>query len=684
MRGAVAAGHPLTAEAGARILSEGGNAVDACVAATLVSWVAESTLTGPGGGGYLLARRARDGSVGVLDFFVAAPGLGFSGEARAMPSVDIWFDPSVAIPYLVGAPSCAVPGVVAGLAEGHRRLGRLPWAELFAPAIEIARAGVPISAAQARLHTLLDPILRLEPEGRRLYGADGPLGAGEEPDLTDLATAFEILARDGADAFYRGELAHAMLACVREGGGRLTAEDLASYRAVRRRPIRAAFRDTEFMTCPPSSAGGVLIAFALSVLDRLGPPAAAGSAEQISRLAEVMREATLARGGSFVRDLTRGGLAGQLLAPANVEAAAERARAGGPPASEALGLPSTTHVSVVDGEGNVASLSASTGAGSGVDRRRDRDPPEQHARRERPACPRDHRLPGQSAGEHDGALARPARRRAATRDRQRRLRAAAKRDPADGRERDRPRPGRAGGDRRSARPPGGRPAERGGRDRPGRARRARASAATTSRAGRPATCSSAASPRSRSPRPASWPPRAIRGAAAPGPWSRERPARRGRGRRGPGRAGGGRRSEPEGWLITDGEWRSVGEERRYLRAIRRSSHAAVLVAEADDRIVGRLSISRDPHPASRHVADVGLMVAQDARRTGVGRALMQGAEEWARAVGVTKIELHVFPYNTAALALYDDLGFRREGLRIGHYLRGGEFLDVILMAKEIR
>ena len=283
-----------------------------------------------------------------------------------MPSVDIWFDPSTAIPYLVGAPSCAVPGVVAGLAEGHRRLGRLPWAELFAPAIEIARAGVPISAAQARLHTLLDPILRLEPEGRRLYGADGPLGAGEEPDLSDLATTFEILARDGADAFYRGELAHAMLACVREGGGRLTAEDLASFRAVRRRPIRAAFRDTEFMTCPPSSAGGVLIAFALSVLDRLGPPAAAGSAEQVSRLAEVMREATLARGGSFVRDLGRGGLAGRLLETANVEAAAQRARAGGPAASESLGLPSTTHVSVVDADGNVASLSASTGAGSGV------------------------------------------------------------------------------------------------------------------------------------------------------------------------------------------------------------------------------------------------------------------------------------------------------------------------------
>jgi RimJ/RimL family protein N-acetyltransferase len=141
--------------------------------------------------------------------------------------------------------------------------------------------------------------------------------------------------------------------------------------------------------------------------------------------------------------------------------------------------------------------------------------------------------------------------------------------------------------------------------------------------------------------------------------------------------------EPEGWLITDGEWRSVGDERRYLRAIRRSAHAAVLVAEADDRIVGRLSISRDPHPASRHVADVGLMVAQDARRRGTGRALMLAAEDWARDVGVTKIELHVFPYNEAALALYEELGYRREGLRLRHYRRGDELLDVVLMAKDI-
>jgi [ribosomal protein S18]-alanine N-acetyltransferase len=142
-------------------------------------------------------------------------------------------------------------------------------------------------------------------------------------------------------------------------------------------------------------------------------------------------------------------------------------------------------------------------------------------------------------------------------------------------------------------------------------------------------------------------------------------------------------AEPEGWLITDGDWRSSSEERRYLRTIRRSSHAAVLVAEAAEGIVGRLSIARDTHPASRHVADVGLMVARGFRRQGVGRALMAAAEEWARGVGVHKIELHVFPYNTAAIALYEHLGYEREGLRRDHYRRGRELVDAILMAKSL-
>jgi RimJ/RimL family protein N-acetyltransferase len=139
-------------------------------------------------------------------------------------------------------------------------------------------------------------------------------------------------------------------------------------------------------------------------------------------------------------------------------------------------------------------------------------------------------------------------------------------------------------------------------------------------------------------------------------------------------------SEPEGWLLGSEEWRSVAAERRYLRAVRRSRHAAVFVVETPEGLVGRLSVARDPHPASFHVADLGLMVAADHRRLGIGRALLDRTVEWARANGVAKLELHVFPHNEAAIALYEAFGFDREGYRRRHYRRKGEYVDAVLMA----
>jgi RimJ/RimL family protein N-acetyltransferase len=134
------------------------------------------------------------------------------------------------------------------------------------------------------------------------------------------------------------------------------------------------------------------------------------------------------------------------------------------------------------------------------------------------------------------------------------------------------------------------------------------------------------------------------------------------------------------WILGTGPWRAVADERRYLRTIQRYPDAAVFVAEDGDRIVGRLSLSRDPHPASRHVADLGLMVAASHRRQGVGTALLRQAVVWSRESRIRKLELHVFPWNEPALGLYESFGFVREGYRKRQYERGGELVDAILMA----
>jgi RimJ/RimL family protein N-acetyltransferase len=138
--------------------------------------------------------------------------------------------------------------------------------------------------------------------------------------------------------------------------------------------------------------------------------------------------------------------------------------------------------------------------------------------------------------------------------------------------------------------------------------------------------------------------------------------------------------EEEGWILATDGWRSVGDERRYLKAVRDHPDAAVFVADADGRVVARLSLSRDPHPASRHVADLGLMVAAPYRRRGVGRRLLEQSLSWARESDVRKLELHVFPWNEPALSLYESFGFEREGYRKEQYARETDYVDAILMA----
>ena len=367
MRGAIAAGHRLTAEAGAEILAEGGNAVDACLGAAFVSWVAESPLTGPAAGGFLLVHRARDRSDRLLDFFVSVPGRGSKRPVEPhMESVDIDFDGSSSQVFLIGPGSCAVPGALAGLEAAHARYATVPWPRLVEPAIALAREGVELTPQQAYLHAIVDLILRHTPEGRAIYGEHGRLRAGERVVMPDLASTLEVIAAGGARELYAGELGRELVRYLVERGGLLTQEDLAEYRVIWRRPIRVPYEGDEFVSNPPPSSGGVLIGYGLELLDELPADDGPGSASAISALVEVMREQLRARGGSFAADLYRGGLPGRLYSDDNVRAALRRIEARGGGSSEPPGAPGTTHIAVVDERSNAASMTASIGSGSGI------------------------------------------------------------------------------------------------------------------------------------------------------------------------------------------------------------------------------------------------------------------------------------------------------------------------------
>jgi gamma-glutamyltranspeptidase / glutathione hydrolase len=345
MRGAVAAGHPLTAQAGADVLAAGGNAVDAAVGAALVSWVAESPLTGPGSGGFMLVHRARDRTTRVYDFFVAVPGLGLENrDLTEMDRVDVDFSGGSTQVFHIGAASCAVPGAALGLEDAHRSFGSLPWRDLFGPAIDLARNGVELNKGQAYLHAILDLILRHTPESREVYERKGERLVAEDLLIQkDLAATLELLAEQGGRALYEGDLADEISNHIRANGGCITKRDLEEYRVVRRRPVTASFCGEEFLSNPLPSAGGLLIAYGLPILEALGT-GDPGTAEAIDHLARVMREQANAR-------IAAGSIRG--LARALEERAAVVSRG-------------TTHISVVDGKGNAVALTASTGAGSGV------------------------------------------------------------------------------------------------------------------------------------------------------------------------------------------------------------------------------------------------------------------------------------------------------------------------------
>ena len=266
--GVVAAGHLLTAEAGAQVLREGGNAVDAAICAVLTSFVTESQLSGFGAGGFMMVHE--DGEDSLTDFFVAAGGAdGVEREAELIP-IPVYFDETPQI-FNCGAASCGVPGNPAGLEHVHRRFGSVPLARLAEPGVELGRKGVRLTRAAAYFHEILHPILISTPECAALYAPEGRrLVEGDTFRYPEMSDALERFAAEGAGPFYRGDIAQRVCDWVRERGGTLGMDDMAAYEPTERRPVEARFRGYEVLTNPPPSSGGILTGYSLGVLERLG------------------------------------------------------------------------------------------------------------------------------------------------------------------------------------------------------------------------------------------------------------------------------------------------------------------------------------------------------------------------------------------------------------------------------
>ncbi len=395
--GVVAAGHPATAEAAVAVLEAGGNAFDAVIAGQWAACVAEPVLSSLGGGGFLLARQGL-GRVQALDFFVQTP-------RHKRPPTEIDFLPIVADfgdaqqEFHIGLGSAATPGMVRGLFAAHRRWGSLPMALLLESAIALARDGVRVNAMQAYAFRIIGAIYGHSEAARQVFASSirpgFPVVEGDLLRQPALVHTLECLAQQGADWFYTGELAHLVDEFCRREGGLLRLDDLQHYRAERRTPLSVDYRGHRIWTNPPPSSGGLLLGFALKLLASSGGVDASPRTSGLSGLGPSTSWPSSSRPESSRPESSRPESPGQgtaaalealALAMAVTDQARLEAQSGDDGSIDANRLldpvwlaryqneiqgravapRGTTHLSVMDGQGNVASLTASNGEGCGV------------------------------------------------------------------------------------------------------------------------------------------------------------------------------------------------------------------------------------------------------------------------------------------------------------------------------
>jgi len=386
--GAVATAYPPASEAALKMLDKGGNAVDAAVAAAFVAAVVGPYHSGVGGGGFALVHDAKSGATRVLDFREVAP----KAATR-----DMFLKDGKVVPGLStdGVLSVAVPGAVAGYLELLKTHGTLPPSVVLAPAIEAARKGLWVtpryrSMAEGRLECL-----RKDPEATRVFLVKNEQGEHVVPPIghllrqPDLARTLSTVAKSGAKGFYTGSVAKGIVDTVKAGGGVLTLEDLASYKTRPREPLEGSYRGHRILTMPPPSAGGVAVLQVLGALEQLRPQGFGfRDPEAVHLYVEALRRAYVDR-AKFLGDpdfadvptarlISKGhiaDLAGSIDPKKATSSLALLPQTAGSQGSTLTDKPvtltpeperkNTTHISVVDKQGNAVALTATVNYGFG-------------------------------------------------------------------------------------------------------------------------------------------------------------------------------------------------------------------------------------------------------------------------------------------------------------------------------
>ncbi len=358
-RGVIAAGDRLTAEAGAEILRAGGNAFDAAIAATFMSFAASSSITSAGGGGFLLAHHHHGENV-LYDFFVQTPKVKRPVDEIEFFPVTVDFGDKTQ-EFHIGFGSVATPGNIAGLFEVHRDLGSMPMKEVMIPVLERIRRGIVLHRQTKYQIHILRPILSHTPHGKGIYFKnDKTPEVGDTYSLPQMADFFGYLSLEGPRDFYEGEIAAKVAELSRAHGGHITRNDFSAYRVMKRKPFSIRYRDAKVITNPPPNAGGPLIAFLLKIIEGISLQREDyGSAKHLQAVAEAIRLTTAARLERYENRMYEQGILNKLFEPSFV-ATMRKALL-----SSMHKSGNTTHVSVMDGAGNIASCTTSVGEGCG-------------------------------------------------------------------------------------------------------------------------------------------------------------------------------------------------------------------------------------------------------------------------------------------------------------------------------